>query len=105
MCFDSLTHGYIQAIQNEKQVCIFYQKRTIYQNKLYLFVVIFLEIGRQCKDSRKGETLSYLDYWKTRRAALFLILVSMNLTLMQGHSGSAKAKNQRWIISTTKQAR
>ena len=33
-----------------------------------------------------------------------LMLVSMTLTLMQGHSGSAKDKNQCWIISTTKQA-
>ena len=31
-----------------------------------------------------------------------LMLVSMTLTLMQGHSRSAK--NQRWIISTSKQA-
>ena len=36
--------------------------------------------------------------------ACMLILVSMTLTLMQGHSGSAKAKHQGWIISTTKQA-
>ena len=28
----------------------------------------------------------------------------MTLTLMRGHSGSAKAKNQRLIISTAKQA-
>ena len=34
-----------------------------------------------------------------------LMLVAMTLTLMQGHNGSAKDKNQRWIISTTKQAR
>ena len=32
------------------------------------------------------------------------MLVSMILTLMQGHSGSAKAKYERRIISTTKQA-
>ena len=31
-------------------------------------------------------------------------LISMTLTLMQGDSGSAKVKNQCWIISTTKQA-
>ena len=30
-----------------------------------------------------------------------LILVSMTLTLMQGHSGSAKAKNQRCMLSAT----
>ena len=33
-----------------------------------------------------------------------LMLMSMNLTLMQGDNGSANAKHQRWIISTTKQA-
>ena len=33
-----------------------------------------------------------------------LMLVSMTLTLMQGHSGSAKAKNQRCMLSATKQA-
>ena len=32
------------------------------------------------------------------------MLVSMTLTLTQGHTGSAKAKYQRWIISTTMQA-
>ena len=36
--------------------------------------------------------------------ACMLMLVSMGLTLMQGHSGSATAKHQRCIISTTKQA-
>ena len=33
-----------------------------------------------------------------------LMLVSINVPLMQGHSGSVKAKLQCWIISTTKQA-
>ena len=33
-----------------------------------------------------------------------LMLILMTLTLIQGHSGSAKAKNQRCILSTTKQA-
>ena len=35
-----------------------------------------------------------------------LMLILMTLTLMQGHSGSAKAqaKHQRGIISTSKQA-
>ena len=33
-----------------------------------------------------------------------LMLISMTFTLVQGHSGSTKATNQRWIISTTKQA-
>ena len=33
-----------------------------------------------------------------------LMLVSITLTLMQGHSGSAMAKNQRCMISATKQA-
>ena len=33
------------------------------------------------------------------------ILVKQNLTLMQGHSGSAKAKNQRCTLSATKQAK
>ena len=32
------------------------------------------------------------------------MLVSMTLSLMQGHSGSAKAKIQCLIVSTTKQA-
>ena len=32
------------------------------------------------------------------------MLVLMTLTLMQGHSGSAKAKNQRCMLSETKQA-
>ena len=32
------------------------------------------------------------------------MLVSMTLTLMQGHNGSAKLKYQRGIISTTEQA-
>ena len=32
------------------------------------------------------------------------MLDSMTLTTMQGHSGSTKANNQRWIISTTTQA-
>ena len=32
-----------------------------------------------------------------------LMLVSMTLTLMQGHSGSAEAKNQRCMLSATKQ--
>ena len=36
--------------------------------------------------------------------AYMLRLVTMNLTLMQGHSGLADDKLQRWIISTTKQA-
>ena len=36
--------------------------------------------------------------------AYMLMLVSMSLTLMQGHSGSTKPKNQCWIILTTKQA-
>ena len=35
---------------------------------------------------------------------LMLMLMLMTLTFMQGHSGLAKAKNQRWIILTTKQA-
>ena len=33
-----------------------------------------------------------------------LMLVLMTLTLMQGHSGSAKARNQRSMLSATKQA-
>ena len=33
-----------------------------------------------------------------------LVLVSMNLTLVQGHSRSTKANIQCWIISTAKQA-
>ena len=33
-----------------------------------------------------------------------LTLVSISLTVTQDHSGSAKAKNQHWIILTTKQA-
>ena len=33
-----------------------------------------------------------------------LMLVSMTLTLMLGHIGSAKAKNQRLMLSATKQA-
>ena len=33
-----------------------------------------------------------------------LMLVSITLTMMQGHSGSAKAKNQRCMLSATKQA-
>ena len=33
-----------------------------------------------------------------------LMVVSMTLTLMQGHSGLAEEKSQRWIIWTTKQA-
>ena len=40
-----------------------------------------------------------VDLW----TAYMLILVSMNLTLLQGHSGSADEKNQRWIISATNQ--
>ena len=32
------------------------------------------------------------------------MLVFMTFTLMQGHSGSAKAKNQHCMVSTTKQA-
>ena len=32
------------------------------------------------------------------------MLTSVILTLMQGHNGSAKAKDQRWIISKAKQA-
>ena len=36
--------------------------------------------------------------------AYLLMLVSMIMTLMQGHSGSTKAKIQCLIISTTKQA-
>ena len=39
-----------------------------------------------------------------RCIAYILMLVLMTLTLLQGHSGSAKAKIQCWIISTTKQA-
>ena len=35
--------------------------------------------------------------------AYMLMLVSMVLTLMQGHSGLAEEKNHRWIISKTKQ--
>ena len=35
---------------------------------------------------------------------IMLMLVSMTLTLMQGHCGSAKANIQCRIISTTKQA-
>ena len=35
---------------------------------------------------------------------LMLQLVLMTLTLMQGHSGSAKVKNQRCMLSATKQA-
>ena len=38
------------------------------------------------------------------RMAYMLMLVSMTLPLMQGHSGLAKAKDQRWIISTNKHA-
>ena len=33
-----------------------------------------------------------------------LMLVSMILTLIQGRSGTAKAKNQRCMLSATKQA-
>ena len=33
--------------------------------------------------------------------AYVLMLVSMTLTLMQGHNGLACDKNQRWFISTT----
>ena len=33
-----------------------------------------------------------------------LMLFSMTLTLMQGHSGSTKAKNQHCMLSETKQA-
>ena len=36
--------------------------------------------------------------------AYMLKLDSMTLTLKQGYSGSAKAKIQCWVISTTKQA-
>ena len=34
---------------------------------------------------------------------MFMVML-MTLALVQGHSVSAKAENQRWIISTTKQA-
>ena len=37
--------------------------------------------------------------------ANMLMLVSMTLTLMQGHSESEKAQNQRWIISTSKRSK
>ena len=33
-----------------------------------------------------------------------LMLVSMTLTLVQGHSGLAKAKHQHYMLSVTKQA-
>ena len=33
-----------------------------------------------------------------------LIIILMTLTLMQGHSGLAKAKNERCMLSATKQA-
>ena len=33
-----------------------------------------------------------------------VVVVSMTLTLMQGHSGSSEGENQICIISTTKQA-
>ena len=33
-----------------------------------------------------------------------LMLFLMTLTLMQGHGGSTKAKNQRCMLSATKQA-
>ena len=36
--------------------------------------------------------------------ACMLMLVLMTMTLMQGHSGSAKANIQCWIISKNKQA-
>ena len=36
--------------------------------------------------------------------AYMLMLILMTLTLVQGHSGTEKAKKQRWIISTTEQA-
>ena len=42
-----------------------------------------------------------VDLWMS----YMLMLVSMTLTLMhKGHSGSAKAKNQRCMLSVTKQA-
>ena len=46
----------------------------------------------------------YYNSRTSRTVFNMLMLVSMTLTLMQGHSGSAKAKSQRWIISTSKQA-
>ena len=33
-----------------------------------------------------------------------LMLILMTMTLMQGRNGSAKAKNQRYMLSATKQA-
>ena len=33
-----------------------------------------------------------------------LMLVSITLTVMQGHGGSTKANNQRYMLSATKQA-
>ena len=57
--------------------------------------------------------INYIDldlHWHAGRLMhgivifIMLMLVSMTLTMMQGHSGSAKANIQYRIISTTKQA-
>ena len=48
---------------------------------------------------------SYIQTWNDGRQMLYmLMLVSMTLALLQGHSGSAKANNQRWMLSATRQA-
>ena len=41
--------------------------------------------------------------WRWKRWHVTHILISMTLTLMQGHSGLAEETIQRWIISTTRQ--
>ena len=53
----------------------------------------------------------YIQTWHDSRlmnaiiiCLYYVMLVSMTLTLMQGHSGSANAKNQRSMLSASKQA-
>ena len=53
-----------------------------------------------------GQYLSYgTDITIDLCMAYMLMLVSITLTVMQGHSGSAEENTQRWIISTTKKVR
>ena len=59
-----------------------------------------------CYNSRISDSINF-KLWHPNLACgrrIMLMLVSMTLTLMQGHSGSAKIKIQCWIISTSKQS-
>ena len=93
-CEDSPTKGVYDHCQSDD---LDFQSRSQVQLRCHYFLTCNFLDNFSAITFKLGITV---DLWMP----YMLMLVSMTLTLLQGHSGSAKAKNQRCILLATEQA-